>query len=801
MINEMEGNLSFGGNPGEPLPDATAVSVVGLPELVALAQQEEEELLQFEDAKNKVFLDAVAAHVTGQFTINKEARRRSGIEAKITEASQQYNGEYSYAELDMIKSQGGSDLFMNITATKCRAAASWIRDIELATNQKSWTLKPTPIVDLPKELKDLIKQAIQKEFEDLVMATQEQPEPEQGQPGQPQEQPDQEQGQPAPPAGPTATQAQDTIREVNQNKRDIEEAIYSELQKEAEYEMKVMERQVDDQLTQGEWYAAFSQFIDDFVVYPSAFLKGPIVTKSNRITYENGLPVPVRGFTYKNRRVSAYDMYPAPEATSLYDGALCEHLRLTGMELNELIGIQGYNADAIIEALLEGPMDSYDYLDSGIESEKADEEKRGDSTDSNQNLYQGIHFFGPIPAKVLKDWGTEDSTVLGAPDYKEFECEVILVGSRTIKCILNSDPVLRRPYYTASYQQRPGSVWGRSLPDLMRDIQRMCNATARALANNMAVASGPQIEVYIERLADKGDLEDIKPFKIWQLDSDPTGAGGRGINFFQPTSNASELLNVYKEFELRADDATGIPRYAYGNERTGGAAATSSGLSMLLESASKGIKDAIRNIDSGIVIPRIEHQFYLNLLENKIPYTGDLDVVALGSSTLTLKGAEQIKRNEFLQITANPVDQEIMGTEGRSALLREMAKDLGFIEDIVPTRLDMKKKEKEAADAQSQQQQQAAQMQDKQLQADMQKGTAQIEGQKEMNQLAQQVKVQTEQLKDQRAAIDQKLKAIDLQLKEAKIQSDTATATQAQKNAMDQQTREIALKMNTGEGI
>jgi len=767
------------------------IDLVGIEDLKVMAAENEDSLILV-DAQPKVFLDEVASHVANEFQINKDAKRRSSIEDQITEASLQYNGEYSQSEKNIIASQGGSNLYMNITATKCRAAASWIRDIELATKEKSWTIRPTPQADLPEETKQLINEAIEDEFKTLIADVRKgQQDQQQGQPEQ------QQQGQPQS----KSTLAERAIREVNQNKRDIQDAIYSEIQKEAEFSMKVMERQIHDQFTEGHWYKAFSEFIDDFVVYPTAFMKGPIVTIQNKVMYVRGEPTKVKRYCYNYRRVSPYDMYTAPEATSLYDGALIEHLRLTGTELNSLIGVKGYKTDALIDVLKEGPMKSYDWMDTGVEEEKADQEKRGDSTDATQNIYHGLHYFGPIPAKILKEWGVQEPEVLASEDYVEFECEALIVGHTTVKCVLNEDPVLKRPYYSASYQKRPGSVWGRSLPHLMRDIQRMCNATARALANNMALAAGPQIEIYIERLADKSELEELKPFKIWQLEVDPTGAGGRAINFFQPTSNANELLTVYKEFELRADDATGIPRYAYGNEKVGNAAATSTGLSMLLESASKGIKDAIRNIDQGVVVPSVEHQFYMNLVDKEIEYTGDVQVDALGSSTLTLKGAEQMKRNEFLQITANPIDQEIMGPEGRAALLREMAKDLGFIEDIVPTRLDMKKKKQERQEAQSQAAQREMQMKQQDNQVSLQATQMQVQGQMQMNQLSQQVKTQIEQLKDQRKQIDQQLKGLEIKLKGQKNQADTAVNVQKVQTDKEKFLREVALKMQEGEGI
>jgi hypothetical protein len=47
------------------------------------------------------------------------------------------------------------------------------------------------------------------------------------------------------------------------------------------------------------------------------------------------------------------------------------------------------------------------------------------------------------------------------------------------------------------------------------------------------------------------------------------------------------------------------------------------------------------------------------------------------------KEAVQARRNEFLGLTANPIDTQIMGPQGRAALLREAAKGL----DIDPAQI------------------------------------------------------------------------------------------------------------------
>ena len=665
---------------------------------------------------------SLTSSILRTFTKNRDAKRSSGIEDEIFTCLRDFNGEYSASDLSRIQEEGGSSIFMNLTATKVRAAQSWIRDILLSPNEDPFTIKPTPIPSLPEDLDSQLEDAFTKEFlQKKSEVTQEGQQP------------------------PTPKQVQDTISTLNRDKRDVRDAVLEEINLEALEQMKIMERKIKDDLKEGKWEDALSEFIEDFCIFPAAIMKGPVITKKDKLVWEAGVPIVKEDFLFLNKRVNPIDVYPDPSGSCPQDGDFIEHMRLSKIELYSLKGIKGYNAEAI-DKVLENNNDGSCWFDTGIESEKAEEEKRGDMIDANDGIFHALHYWGVAKTEDIEDWGlvipdTED-------ENKYWEIEAILVGTEVIKCKLNDDPLKRRPYYKASYQNIPGAFGGRSLPSLMRDIQRMCNACARALASNMGLAAGPQIELYIDRLADAGDIEEIKPLKIWQVTNDPTGAQGRAINFFQVPSIANELLGVYEKFEQKADDATGIPRYSYGNERVGGAAQTASGLSMLLESATKSIKDAIRHIDVGLIVPRVEYQFFWNIIKNKVPYTGDIDVLALGSSTLTMKGAQTAKRQEFLQITANENDQRLMGPEGRAELLRQLGKDLGLTAKIVPSRLELRKKIEEEKAQQQQMMEMQAQQQQGGANASLEATRMQIEGQERMHQQTQAIKAKELELKE-----------------------------------------------------
>ena len=722
------------------------IDVLGPEETSAMLSRLDEEGV---DVEGYVAIEPEYSSLTSSilrtFTKNRDAKRSSGIEDEIFTCLRDFNGEYSASDLSRIQEEGGSNIFMNLTATKVRAAQSWIRDILLSPNEDPFTIKPTPIPSLPEDLDSQLEDAFTKEFlQKKSEVTQEGQQP------------------------PTPKQVQDTISTLNRDKRDVRDAVLEEINLEALEQMKIMERKIKDDLKEGKWEDALSEFIEDFCIFPAAIMKGPVITKKEKLVWEAGVPIVKEDFLFLNKRVNPIDVYPDPSGSCVQDGDFIEHMRLSKIELYSLKGIKGYNSEAI-DKVLESNNDGSCWFDTGIESEKAEEEKRGDMIDANDGIFHALHYWGVAKTEDIEDWGlvipdTED-------ENKYWEIEAILVGTEVIKCKLNDDPLKRRPYYKASYQNIPGAFWGRSLPSLMRDIQRMCNACARALASNMGLAAGPQIELYIDRLADAGDIEEIKPLKIWQVTNDPTGAQGRAINFFQVPSIANELLGVYEKFEQKADDATGIPRYSYGNERVGGAAQTASGLSMLLESATKSIKDAIRHIDVGLIIPRVEYQFFWNIIKNKIPYTGDIDVLALGSSTLTMKGAQTAKRQEFLQITANENDQKLMGPEGRAELLRQLGKDLGLTTKIVPSRLELRKKIEEEKAQQQQMMEMQAQQQQGGANASLEATRMQIEGQERMHQQTQAIKAKELELKEMKDIDNALLEREKLGLmKEANIQ-------------------------------
>lgn len=597
-------------------------------------------------------MGSLAAHIRKCWDAART--HKEPIERLMNDAQAARRGEYTDAERQKMADQPGSQIYMMLTATKARQAVALLRDALIGTGgEKPWTITPTPVPELPDDVKaGLLAATAQSVMQAEMM-------------GMPMDQ-----------------------NQVRQLLLDAKAAAERLVREQAVKHAELAEMKMEDQLLEGGFLDALWAMIDDLPTFKTACVKGPVVRRKPTIAWkqvgDGTYEIVVEDkLTLEWERVDPYCLYPAPHATNPQNGFLIELHKLTRRDLHELIGVEGYSEEAIRKVLDE-------FGRGGLREWTVNESARKPDTDtimsdSTDDTIAALQYWGSVQGRMLREWGMSAEEI---PDeLAEYEIEAWLIGTHVIRAALNPDPLKRRPYYTTSYEPVPGQFWGNCLWDLIRDCQAMCNAAARALANNLGIASGPQVWVNVDRLPAGENITEMYPWKIWQGGSDPMGNGGAPIVFFQPESHASELMTVFERFSILADEYSGIPRYMAGVEGTPGAGRTASGLSMMINNASKTIKSVVSAIDQRIIAPLLERLYYYNMRHSDDPdLKGDLNIVARGALSLIAKEAAQVRINEFLGATGNPVDMQIMGPEGRAYLLREAAKRLDLNTDkIVPT--------------------------------------------------------------------------------------------------------------------
>lgn len=631
----------------------------------ALDQEEQRQALaELEARQQQPVILGLASYIRTCWDAAKDAKQV--IENIMLKAKRQRNGEYEADKLNEIAKQGGSAVFMRLTEVKCRAAESWVRDILLDGGSPPWDLKPTPIPELSPEQSN----GLQQEFsQQLIQLTQQL-------------------------GVPPDSQDMEELREIFT--QDYRFRLLQLAQNKADR----MKEKISDQFAEGGWYDAFNDFVTDLATYPAAIVKGPVVRKQQTLGWKRG-PDGKTEIEVKERlapeyeRVDPFRLYPEPGISCINDGYIFQHHPMPRSELADLIGVPGYDDDAIRKVLDEGAQNSWFF--SNVELTKQELERKFQSWTSPTRIFDVLEFWGKVSGKMLIEWGLTEEDV---PDpAKEYNACVWLVGNYVIKATLNYDPLGEKPYAKTSFFKVPGAFWGMGIPEMIEDIQNVCNACVRALVNNMAIASGPQVEVNIERIPTNEDITQVFPWKIWQVLNDPQATAAPAVRFNQPTDNSASLMQVFEKFSTMADEHSGIPAYVSGDISVTGAGRTSSGLSMLMGAAGKGIRQVVTYIDNDVIKTIVERQFVYNMrYDDDESIKGDLIVVPRGAVNLAVKETTNVRRIEFLQATANPLDAEIMGVEGRATILREVAKGLQMQDqEVVPSKEKLTFKGKMAA--------------------------------------------------------------------------------------------------------
>jgi hypothetical protein len=157
------------------------------------------------------------------------------------------------------------------------------------------------------------------------------------------------------------------------------------------------------------------------------------------------------------------------------------------------------------------------------------------------------------------------------------------------------------------------------------------------------------------------------------------------VDFFQPMDNSEKLIKVLEYLTSVADDVSAIPKYV-GGSAGGNAGRTASGLAMLMGNASKILQTVSANVDRDVMEECLLQLFDLILLTDTSGLlTGEERVTVQGVTVAIQRETQRQRQVEFLQTTANPLDQKIMGMKGRGIVLRNVATGIGIIgEEIVP---------------------------------------------------------------------------------------------------------------------
>lgn len=632
-----------------------------------LAEHErQQEISQSLDAERDFDTGQLAGFVRGQWEMMRRHRSTfQGWNLRLLKAQRVQKGEYDPEKLQQIQQFGGSTVYARVIAAKCRGATSLLREVYLGP-EKPWGLDPTDDPVLPDNVNDSIDKLVQTEIQNQIRLG----------------------GTP-------------DVDKIKQRTEELAHQAKMAGKKKARDEAVKAEDRLNTILEEGEFYQSLAEVLSDIPLYPFGCLKGPVVRMVPTVQWVNGEAVEQVIPRMFWSRCSPFDIFWSPGVSRIKDADICERKRLTRTDLNDVLDLPGYNQENIRAVLdLYGNGGLRDWLDP-TDAERAWHENKENPVFNQNRLIECLEYHGHVQGRLLIDYGMPREQI---PDeLRDYMVQVWVVGQFVIKVQLSPSPRKRHPYFVTSFEKVPGAILGNGLPDILEDVGDVCNAALRALVNNLSIASGPQVVVNDDRIAPGADNNEMYPWKRWHVNNDPANANNaeKPVDFFQPNSNANELLVVYEKFTQIADELSAIPRYVTGSDRMGGAGRTASGLAMLMGNAGKLLQTVAANIDRDIMEPGLQELYDLIMLtdESRI-FRGDESIVVRGVEVAVQRETNRQRQLEFLQTTANPIDAPIMGLKGRAQVLRTVAHTIGIDGDsIVPSDDDLEQQQLQAQQA------------------------------------------------------------------------------------------------------
>lgn len=589
---------------------------------------------------------------------------RNDVEYEWLSNFRQFLGQYDPDTLAKLTGSR-SKIFVGLTRTKVMAAFSRLVDLLFQPGQDFFGIEPTPIPELdPIEMAEIVKMATQE-----VMKVS---------------------GAMAP------TQVMDII---NERKDELTDEMREEVRRRAKLASQEMTLQIRDQLVEANAEQKLKEAILEACIFGTGCVKGGTVrierTKSWKRVLANGAQAHAlmikEAIKPDIESVSIFDIYPDPYATSNTDlhGLFRRHV-LTRRQFRELRDRDGFDGDAIVQILNDSPRGNH--VEEDHERIRREVANIKLVTGPN-NRFEVLEYWGSINGQDLLDAGVELPE--DSDENDEYDANVWISGGRVIRATLNPIPDGRIPYNCFPYERNPHQFWGTGVPKMMRDSQQMMNAGTRIFIDNMALASGPMVEVNTDFLEAGEDPRDLHPWKVFlRSGGDPTAPA---VRFNQPTANANGLTNIIEMFRRFADETTSLPSYTHGDQAQS-LNKTATGMSILMGNANVALKSTLKNVDDFLIVPLISSLYQWNMeWSDNEKAKGDLKIVARGSTSLIQREVRSQRLLQFLSLISNPMDIAIVK---RKELLTEIAKSM----DINPD--EVLKTERELLnEAQAQQQQ------------------------------------------------------------------------------------------------
>ena len=436
---------------------------------------------------------------------------------------------------------------------------------------------------------------------------------------------------------------------------------------------KKMQKKIMDQLDESNANKQLRSAAFEMALFGTGLMKGPFAVNKEYPRWDSdGKYDPVIKTMPQTSHVSVWNAYPDPDASNTDDMQyFIERHKLSSTQLRALKKRPMFRGNVIDMLISEGP----NYVKKHWEDDLTDYQ-----TDSGIERYEVLEYWGVVDAELLEE---NDITIPEElADMSEIHANIWFSNNKVIRLVLNPFKPVRIPYYAVPYELNPYSFFGVGIAENMVDTQTLMNGFMRLSVDN-AVLSGNLVFEVDETNLVPGQSMDIHPGKVFRRQG---GAPGQALFGTKFPNVSQENLQMFDKARQLADESTGLPSFAHGQTGVSGVGRTASGISMLMNAASGGIKTVIKNIDDYLLRPMGEAFFAFNMQFDYDPEAaGDLEVKARGTESLMQNEVRSQRLLQFLQVIQNPA---LAPFAKLPYIVREIAKSMDLDPDLVANNMD-----------------------------------------------------------------------------------------------------------------
>ena len=399
--------------------------------------------------------------------------------------------------------------------------------------------------------------------------------------------------------------------------------------KQNEIAAKEMEREIEDQLTEEKYGLKCRKAMEDRVILGTGVLKGPVPATDSKLTYEvaqdemgNIQTIPV--YTVQNRpvieRVDPWMFFPDDTVNDIKDA--CDAIELHPMsksQLAKLLQNPGFDKDAVKQCL---QMEPASYTNETFSEYST-------LTDSGvnflRNKYAVLEYHGPITIDQLGALGIEPSyDPLGDTFYGEvWVCQGVVLRVE-LEAISG---LYQLPYMVCPWEKDPNSIFGFSLPQTIKDPQRIAQVTLDMILENASISSGP-IAIINKSFIEPFDGDwTLYPNKLFGTTDYTLQNVAQAMTFIDVPNMSNQLFPILQFAREVAQEESTVPLLANGLQSAQVGSDSATGLAIMQQNQTTVSDFKAEEWDDSVTEPLIQRMYHWNMQYNAKPeLIGDFDV-------------------------------------------------------------------------------------------------------------------------------------------------------------------------------